>query len=324
MLQCNMEAVMKQATVGAPTTHAHAQAHVHEHESSSFGSLILGWAQQGFDSFLATQRILMDFATRKGTGAMKSLREGLWDPEHSPVAILTELAVEMTANLTEAQRVLLNLAQQENEIVMTGVKERVSGSETAAVVTDRVRRGIDTIIEMQQDLLTTFSKHAQNRLQATKSGKMPEASCVIEAAREAMDDFVRAQKKFLDVFAADGVAHARSRTEEAKKKTELSKLAREAANSFIDAQKKLLDLAGQQVNVNLQAASRTFEMLNALRPRLLPSVSGEDLKSFVRAEKEAVSKMVTPPVEIKVRKTAPRKRAAARRRPATQAAAQAV
>ena len=39
---------------------------------SSFVSLLSGWAQQGLESFFATQRILVDLAMRQNTNAMKS------------------------------------------------------------------------------------------------------------------------------------------------------------------------------------------------------------------------------------------------------------
>jgi hypothetical protein len=305
---------MKQEAKRPSTSHA---------KDSSFPTLLMGWAQQGFDSFLATQRILMDFATNKSASAIKTVREGMSDPEHSPAAILTELAVEATANLTEAQRVLLNLAQQENEILMTGVKDQVGEYPTAAMVTDKMRRAIDTFIELQQDYLTTASKHAQKRLQATKAGKGPDAACLVDAAREAMDDFVRAQKKFLDIVAEDGTKAKAGKSEEHKKKTEVAKLAHEAANAFIEAQKKLLDLAGQQVNVNLQATSRAMEMMNSLRPHLMPNISGEGLKSFVNAEKNLISSIMKPEEGAKAAPKAAHaaKRAPRRRHPrATQAA----
>lgn len=272
---------MPQAVKRPPVTHA---------DDSSFSSLLMGWAQQGFESFLATQRILMDFATNKTTSAIKTFQEGMTDLEHSPLAILTELAVEATANLTEAQRVLLTLAQQENDIIMTGVKDRI-GYAPAAMVTDRVRASIDTFIEMQQDFLTTASKHVQKRLQATKAGKAPDTACMIDAAREAMDDFVRAQKKFLDIVVEGGKGKTK---DEHRKKAELAKLAREAAAAFIDAQKKLLDLAGQQVNVNLQAVNHAVEMVDSLRPHLVPNITGEGIKNFVNAEKNIITNMMKP------------------------------
>jgi len=265
-----------------------------ENRLSSFASLLLGWTQQGIDSFLATQRILADFATRKSAGAIKSLREGMSDPEHSPAAILTELAVEGTANLTEAQKVLLNLVEQENGIVMDAVAERVEGYGTAASVANRLRRGIDTLVQMQQDFLKIASKHVQERLKKTKAGEAPNADGLVEAARDAMEHFVRAQKKLLDVIVEDWPKPKGGKADERKKKTEISGIAREAASAFIDAQKNLLDLAGQQINVNMQAAGRLAEMANLLRLNPLPAITGDSVKRFVEAEKAVLDSIIKP------------------------------
>jgi hypothetical protein len=264
-----------------------------ENRLSSFASLLMGWTQQGIDSFLATQRILADFAMRKSTGAIESLREGVSGRENSPTAILTELAVEGTASLTEAQRVLLNLLEQENGILMDAVADRVEGYGPAVSVANRLRRGIDTLVEMQQEFLTIASKHLQERLQKTKAGEVPSAECVVDAARDAMDNFVRAQKKLLDVIVSDG-AKPKSGKADDKKKAEISNIAREAASSFIDAQKSLLDLAGQQVNVNLQVAGRLGEMANLLRLSPLPMITGNSVKSFVEAEKAVLDSIMKP------------------------------
>ena len=45
--------------------------------------------------------------------------------QYSPLNVLSELAVEGTSSLMEAQRTLLDLAKQENDILLNGVKERV-------------------------------------------------------------------------------------------------------------------------------------------------------------------------------------------------------
>jgi len=259
---------------------------------SSVVTLMLGWMQQGMDSFLATQRILVDFATKKNANLLKNLRDGIFESEHSPMAILTELAVEVTANLTEAQKILLDLAQQENEIIMTGVKERVSSSAMAVSLAERLRRGVDTFVDMQQDFLTTISKHVQQRLEATQAGKGPDIACLTDAARDAMDNFVRAQKKFLDVVVLEEIK-AKS-GEAAKKKTEIPKLAREAADAFIETQKKLLDLVGQQMNVNLQSASEAVDMVKSFRPLPIPEFSGEQVKNFIDAEKALIESIIKP------------------------------
>jgi hypothetical protein len=279
----------------------------------------MGWTQQGIDSFLATQRILTDFAMSKSTGALKSLQEGVTDKESSPVAILTELAAEGAASVTEAQRVLLTLVEQENGIAMDGIAENIAGSAAAVSVVKRLRRSVDILLQMQQEFLTIANKFAQDGLKNNKVGKIPDGTCVIDAARDAIDNFVRAQKKLLDIVVEEEAKSRGGRADDGKKKTEMSALAREAASAFIDAQKSLLDLAGQQVNVNLQAATRVADMTKVLRLNPFPAITGEGVKSFVDAEKAVLdSLMKTTKNPAKPAATA--KRPARRRAPAAEAA----
>lgn len=264
---------------------------------SSFLSLMSGWVQQGVESFFATQRLLIDLAMRQNAAAMKTLRDALTDREHSPVAIITELAVEGTSNFVEAQRILLDLVKQENEIVMTGVKERVGGFATAVGATEAFRRTVDTFIDMQHDFLTIASKQTQNWLKEVQAGKGYDGSHMIELARLSMDNFVRAQKKFLDVVADETnktLTGKHDAATAATKRTEMSKLARDAANALLDAQKKLLDVAGQQMKVNFQAADKTVEMLKPLGLIPLATMTGEGMKTIVDAEKELIDTMVKP------------------------------
>jgi hypothetical protein len=296
--------------------------------SSSFLSLLSGWVQQGVESFFATQRILVDLAIRQNASVMKSLRQGLSDPEHSPVAILTELAVEGTANFIEAQRILLDLAQKENDILLTGVKERM-GSNATMAMTDLLRRSIDTFVDMQQDFLTIASKQSQQMMHAARDGKVAvDGRRMVEFARESMDNFVHAQKKFLDVIAEE-TENATSEKPAGKKmaRTEATKIAREAMDVFIDSQKRLLDLAGQQIHVNLRAANKTSDLLSSFRLPL-GAMTGEGVKTFVDAEKAMIDNMIktrptakaAAPKPIRKARQAPKPRRASKT-PAAQAAA---
>jgi len=270
--------------------------------TSSFVSLLSGWVQQGLESFFATQRIIVDLALRQNTNAMKSIRQGLSDAEaeskDSPVRILTELAVEGTANYIEAQRVLLDMAQQENEIVMNGVKERVGDYGAAVAMTNVIRRSINTFVEMQQNFLVLASKRTQGWLR--NSDEQKDGNGLLELAGEAMEEFIAAQKKFLDVVSEETSGLLSDKREHVSKRnrTELAELGREAADSFIEAQKKLLDLAGQQAHVNMQIASRAADLKMPIRLLPVTDIAGESVKSFVDAEKALVDSMV------KSRKTA--------------------
>jgi hypothetical protein len=263
---------------------------------SSFVSLLSGWVQQGLESFFATQRILVDLAMRQNTSAMKSIREGLSESEEkdTPVKILTEIAVEGTANLVEAQRILLDLAQQENEIVLNGVKERVGEYGTAVALTNVLRRSIDTFVEMQQNFLSLANKKTQGWLQSDGAKiSVKNGNDLVELASEAMEEFVAAQKKFLDVISEETSTDGKKEHGGRKPgKTELAKLGREAADSFIEAQKKLLDLAGQQVNVSMETASRALDLKMPIRLLPIADIAGEGVKSFVDAEKALVESMV--------------------------------
>ena len=219
------------------------------------------------------------------------------DDERSPMAILTELAIEGTSSLVEAQRALLTLAQQENEIILNGVKERIGSFVPAVAMTDLVRRSLDTLLGMQQELLTTTSKQTLEWLQSEKAGKAKRASHMVEAAREGVETFTRAQKQFLEVVAQEAEKAASGKKEHettARKKAELAHLAREAGNAFIEAQKRLLDVLGQQMNVNLDATTRAMEMMSPSRLAPVATVTSEGVRDFVNAETSLIGSLIRP------------------------------
>ena len=297
---------MPRDSKSGPATHANP---------SSFLALVSGWVQQGIENVFATERILVDLAMRKSADAMKSLREGVSAPEHSPVAILTDLAVEGTSSFIEAQRVLLNLAQHENDILMGGVRERVADSVPAAATSDLVRRTIDTFIDMHREFLKITSKQTVDWLEQAGKGKCG-GTHTVDLTRETMENFVNAQKKFLDVIAQETTrltSGKAERVEKAVKKTELAKLARDASNAFVEMQKQLLDIAGQQMNVNLKAATRTLEILKPFRLLPMANITGEGVKRFVDAEKAMIDSMIKPRAAEHRTRRAPRHRKEAAR-----------
>jgi hypothetical protein len=268
-----------------------------------FISLLSGWAQQGVQSFFATQRILMDLAMRQNASLMHSLRQQLSDPNHSPTAILSEAAAERVSNFIEGQKVLLELGQKQNEILMSGVKERVGDWPPAHAVTDLLRRSVETFIDMQQEFLKIAGKQAHTWVEAAKAGKPYQTEHLVDLARESMDHFVKTQKHFMDVVAEETAKATGSKphTNGAKKvkKTELSQLARQATESFIDAQRKMVDVAGRQMNANVKTAGKTLELLRPFPFLPLAELTREGVKSYVDAQKELMDVMVKPGGEHK-------------------------
>jgi hypothetical protein len=259
---------------------------------SSFVSLLSGWVQQGVENFFATQRILVDLVMRQNADVMRMLRERLNDPAYCPAEILTDLTGEGVKNFIEGQQLLLNLAQQEYELVTNGLKERVAGSPAAVAATDFVRRGLDTFIEMQHEILKIADKQTHNWLTAVKAGKPYDGEGLVEAARESFDTFIRAQKKFLDVIKEEADYATEGKNGRAKKATEITELARHATDTFIEAQKKLMDVAGRQVKAGLKATGRSLNMISPNAFTQLPDLTRDNVKHFVNAEKALFNTVV--------------------------------
>jgi len=270
---------------------------------SSFVSVLSGWAQQGVQSFFATQRILLDLAMRQNANIMHALRQQLTDPHHSPTAILSEVAGEGMTNFIEGQKILLDLGKQQNEILMEGVKERIGDWPAAHAMTDLLRRSVETFINMQEEFLKIAGKQTHTWVEAAKAGKPYQPEYLVDLAREGMENFVKAQKQFLDVIAQETAkATGGKRTNGAIKKikkTELSELARKATESLIDAQKKLVDVAGKQMNTNVKTAGKALELMRPFPFLPLAELTREGVKSYVDAQKALMDVMVKPAGEHK-------------------------
>ena len=252
-------------------------------------SSLSGWAQHGVQSFFATPRSLLDLAMRQNTNVMHFLRQQLSDPHHSPRAVLSEMAGESMTNFNEAQKVLLDLSKQQNEILMTAVKERIGEGPAAHATADLLRRSVDTFIHMQEEFLKIAGKQTHIWVEAAKAGKpLPGRAPLVALAREGMENFAKAQKQFLDVIAEETAkATGGKRTAIKKiKKTELSKLARQAAELFINTQEKMVELAGKQMNANVKTAGKTLELLRPL-PKALMDAMAKPTGEHKRAGKPA-------------------------------------
>jgi len=275
----------------------HGSSHLYA-QPLDFLSLMTGWMKQGIEGFAATQRIFGEVAMRQNAAANKTLRDESSDREHSPLALLTDLAVEGTSSFIEAQKILLHLALEENQRMMNGIKERVADSPQAVAMTDLIRRSLDTLLRMQQDFLRTTSKQTLQWLEAVKHGNGLPTTQLVDLAQEQMQNFVEAQKKFLDVIAQETAKATSARRElsprSLRKRTDLSKLAREATDSFIDAQKRLVDVVNHQINANLKAATRSLEMASTTRFLPFASLTGQEVKDFVGAEKALIESIVRP------------------------------
>jgi hypothetical protein len=300
-----------------PAAVKHEIPRAHQKESSVF-SLLSGWAQQGAQTLFATQRILIDLAMKQNASVMHAIRQQLSDPAHSPTALLGEIAGEGMTNFLEGQKVLLELGKEQHDLLLTGVKERVGQWPLAGAMTHLLQRSVHTFIEMQEEYLKIAGKQTHAWVEAAKAGKPYQPEHLVDLAREGMENFVKAQKKFLDVIAeetakATSGKHANGSAKKARA-TELQELAQQAMDSFMEAQKRLVDLAGKQISANLKTAGKTMELLRPFPFVPFNELTREAVKSYVDAQKalmDVVVKAPKAPMAAKGKKPVRREKAAA-------------
>lgn len=275
-----------------PVKHESRPAH-----DSSMLSLLSGWGQQGVQTLFATQRILLDLAMRQNASVMHAVRQQLSDPHRSPTAILSEIAEESMTNFLEGQKILLALGKEQNDILLNGVKDRLGDCPRRRALIDLLQRSVHTFIEMHDQYLKIASKQTHTWLESAKAGKPYQPEHMIDMAREAMENFAKAQKRFLDVV-ADETAKATSGKPvnggSKKKAMEISEMARQATDSLIEAQKRLVDVAGKQMNAGAQSASKALDMVKPFPFLPFNELTREVVKSYVDAQKALMDVMVKP------------------------------
>ena len=185
------------------------------------------------------------------------------------------------------------MALRQNQILMTGIKDRVSDPRAAALI-NILHRSVETFIDMQQHFLTLANRQTDSMMGAAKAGRIDAGNEIAEFAREGMEQFVRSQKKFLEVIAEE-TAHAADASKHTGKnsepKTDIADLARESANAFVETQKKLLDVAGRQVDLNMKTARKAMEYVGS--PRVdVGDLTKEYVSNFVAAQKALLDIMV--------------------------------
>jgi len=270
-------------------------------------SIMTGWAEQGVQSIFATQRILLDLAMRQNENVMQAVREQLSDPDYCPAAILSEAAGDGITNFIAGQKLLLELGKQQHEILMEGIKERVGGWPAAQAMTSLLQRSVETFIHMQQEFLNIAGKQTHHWVEAAKEGKPYEYEHLVTMAREGLENFMKTQKRFLDVI-SDEAANSKGEEPMRKmKKTELAELAKQATESFIEAQKNLIELAGKQMNANVKTATKAANLLRPFPFVPFADLTREGVKSYVDAQKALMNTVVKPVTEHKTTKTARKK-----------------
>lgn len=270
------------------------------HTKSITGSSLAGtlatWARQGMESFVATQKILLDLTAQQNSLALGFVRERVNFSPLRPLTAMVNLVGQGIANFVAAQKILLDLAAEENALVLQGVRDGMSLTGTPAAITDAVGEAVTTFVGMQKKYLTIVEEQSQAVVVAIQEGKPYEGKKLGEIAREGLENFVHTQKRFLDLVTdvtraeADGKGRKVLKASERK---QLVALAKDGMDKLVESQKKLLDVAARQIDGGVT----TFQ--DMVRPSPEPSTTvGEFMRrgveNVINAQKSLLDVAMKP------------------------------
>jgi Asp-tRNA(Asn)/Glu-tRNA(Gln) amidotransferase C subunit len=260
-------------------------------------STLAHWARQGLESFVATQKILLDLTAQQNSLALGFVRERVNFSPLRPLTGMVDLAGQAMANFVAAQKILLDLAAEENALMLYGVRDGLGLTGTAAAMTDAMREGVQEFVHMQKKYLDMVGKQSQAAVAVITEGKPFEGKNLAEITRESVENFVHTQKKFLDLVTevthaeTNGKKGPKAHKPEARKK--IAELAKQGMEKFVESQKELLDLATKQIEGTMKT---TQEMI---RPSPEPSTTLGDfarrgVENFINAQKSLLDVAAKP------------------------------
>jgi hypothetical protein len=172
---------------------------------------------------------------------------------HSITGLIGEWIRQGTEGFIATQKILLDLAAQQNALALTMLRDRFGFSApNAKSFSDFAAIGMKnfkSFMEAEQVILDVVAR--QNTIVA--EGLKPGVSGtpvegLAEVVRQGLDNFIAAQKQFLDILEAQADGATEDFEEGNRFDTgRLSEIAREGMRNFLHSQKKFLDIVEDQL-----------------------------------------------------------------------------
>ncbi|MGB2635959.1 MAG: hypothetical protein WAM58_18665 [Candidatus Acidiferrum sp.] len=168
-------------------------------------------------------------------------------------SLLTGWARQGVQSFVSAQKILMDLAAQENALLIGMVREGFSkpGTRFGASVAGIAEKGVENLTTVGKILLDLAADETALALDGAKDVlRLPAAAgAVAEVARHRVGTIIEMQKNLLDATAEQAHSVAESYREDGKLQAaaRVTELTRRGIQEFVDSEKKFLDLAMQEV-----------------------------------------------------------------------------
>ncbi len=206
-------------------------------------------------------------------------------PSNSIADMIGEWIRQGSEGFIATQKILLDLAAQQNALALTIMRERlgVFSPAPSKTVMDLAGKGIKNFMEAQRVLLDIAAR--QNRIvsEGIKPGLAgTPMEGLAEVVHQGLANFLTAQKEFLDFFEAETDGAVKDMTDGKGFDTKrLANLAREGMRDFIQSQKKFLEIVEKNL---VEKKEHVKHAEGELKNIDLFDMAKESVNAFVKAQ----------------------------------------
>jgi hypothetical protein len=199
--------------------------------------------RQGVDSFVSTQKTLLDIAAQQNAMWMGAVHENFG---RTMTPAMLDLAGRSTQAFLQSQKMMLDLAVQQNQMALSLIQGSLGGAAGPVIgeLAGMLSEGAMTFVEAQKRLLEFAGQQAEAMLKAAQAGGPATANPLAQMAdlsRHGVQAFVDGQKKFLDLI-AKAAAGAQDSPGSA---TDLAGMARQSFENYRSLQRQLTEQAAR-------------------------------------------------------------------------------
>jgi hypothetical protein len=192
-----------------------------------------------------------------------------------------------------AQRILLNLAAQENTLLIGVAREQFGkrGFRPGAALAGMADDGVKNFTAAGKILLDLAAGETALMVEAMKEGlRLPVAAGVVaDVARHRAEMLIGLQKHMLEAAAEETHAGAESYRggKELQAGTRVTEFARRGLEGFVESEKKFLDLAAKEVTEAIKENKRSAKPPRE-RMKVLTEMTRDGAEKYLEAQKKLV------------------------------------
>jgi hypothetical protein len=215
-------------------------------------------------------------------------------PQETSPSLMPDWARQGVHSFVAAQKIIMDLAAQENALLIGMAREALSkpGTQLAPAVVGMAEKGVKNLTTIGKILLDLAADETALAVQGVKAGlRLPApAGAMAEVVRHRVGTIVEMQKNLLDVAAeqAHAIAETYREGDQPHAAARVAEVARRGIEGLLETEKKFLDLAAQEVTAATKDEKRAAKPPKE-RMEVLTTMAREGAEKYIETQKKLLA-----------------------------------